>query len=148
MILPPEFLDFDIYKNIDETNVINFLLTDNHKHTLIVSLKGNTLEKEQIFLGKILKAIRHDIKSDVVLAEIEKAKTVHFQVFSKKFDLKKVILFGVSPAQLGLHFKIRQYQPLTIGKYTFLWIDALPTLMKNQSKKRLLWNNLQMMFLS
>ena len=147
MTLPLDFWNFDIYKTSNESNIINFLHTDNQKQTLIVSLKGNTLEKEQIFLSKILKAIHYDIKSDVVLLEIGQSESIYFQELTKKFDIKNVVLFGIPPTQLGLHFKIHQYQPLSIGDCTFLWADTLPTLMKNQGKKRQLWSNLQAMFL-
>lgn len=147
IILPPEFLNFQVYKAVDATNVINFLYTDNQKQTLIVSLNGYILEKEQIFLSKILKAIKYNIKSDVVLLTIDKTQSVCFQTLCKQFDIKKVILFGGHPKQLRLHFNIHKYQPLQVSDYTFLWAEGLAVLMNNQNKKRQLWDNLKTVFL-
>lgn len=145
--LLPDFLNFDVFPNIEIKEAVTCIYEKNAKKTLIVT---NSDDAEQLdFLGKILKAIQYDISQDVVLFPLEKGKIVNLTAFKKKnaAEINYVLLFGVDINQLDLQFKLPNYYPLKISEITFLAADSLGAISKNKVLKMKLWEKLQQLFL-
>lgn len=142
-----DFLDFDVYPNMSNTNDLNYIHDNNAKNTLIVvhSTDIDSLE----FLTKILKAINFDITQDVILLSIDKGQKVRLTDIKKNVNnsIENVLLFGISSDELGVQFNLPSYYSLKINNTNFLRADALATVSKNQTKKKQLWQSLQKMFL-
>jgi DNA polymerase III psi subunit len=146
-ILLPDFLNFDVFPNIEIKEAVTCVYEKNAKKTLIVA---NSDDAEQLdFLAKILKAIQYDISEDVILFSLEKGKIVNLTAFKKNntTEINYVLLFGVEANQLDLQFKLPNYYPLKVNEMTFLAADSLGSISKNKALKMKLWENLQQLFL-
>lgn len=145
--LLPDFLNFDVFPNVEIDAVVNCIYEKNAKKTLIIVNNNNAEELD--FLGKILKAIQYDISEDVILFPLEKEKHINLSAFNKKFptEIDFVLLFGIEANQLDLQFKLPNYYPLKVNNMTFLSADSLASISKNKNLKMKLWGNLQQLFL-
>lgn len=145
--LLPDFLNFDVFPNVEIKETVPCIYDKNAKKTLIVT---NNADAEQLdFLAKILKAIQYDISQDVVLFSLEKEKKINLTAFKKKndFEINHILLFGVDINQLDLQFKLPNYYPLKVNEITFLGADSLGSISKNKALKMKLWEKLQQLFL-
>ncbi|KAA9325204.1 hypothetical protein [Adhaeribacter soli] len=96
------------------------------------------------FLTKILKAIKFEMH-DVAFVNVSKGKNVNLAVLGRSLSIKSLISFGTGLIDLE---KIpAAYKHFHIGPTPVLLSESLTQLEADQSKKRLLWNGLQGMFL-
>ena len=110
-------------------------------------------EEEEVLLDglltNILAAIKIDLKKEVCLIKV-KSSNQKFNIYKALKDLKvdKVICFGLAPNSLMLNFDSSFYQPIVQSGNTFLFVDSLASIENNKDYKKLLWNNLQSIFLA
>ena len=130
-----DFLNFDIFPSLSNSSEIELIYQGNAKNTLIVVDNNDSAQIE--FLSKILKAIHYDISQDVILFPLNKESRINLTLFKKntQIDFQAVLLFGVTPSQLDLQFKLPNYYPIKINEMTFLAADSLEIISKNQSNK-------------
>jgi DNA polymerase III psi subunit len=145
--LLPDFLNFDVFPNIDTNDIVTCIYEKNAKKTLIVV--NNNDAEELDFLSKILKAIQYEMSEDVILFSLEKNKKINISAFKKNqaLAIDYILLFGVEASQLDLQFKLPSYYPLQVNKITFLSADSLAAISKNKNLKMKLWQTLQQLFL-
>ena len=104
--------------------------------------------KEQLdFLGKILKAVQYDITQDVLLISLPQETQIDLTKMMRDVDISRVILFGIPLKDIGIHYNLPNYRPVTINSKTFLLAEKLGQISNNQLKKKDLWNALQKVFL-
>ena len=96
------------------------------------------------FLTKILKAIKFEMH-DVAFINVAKGNKVNLAVLGKKLPIKSLVSFGTE--LLDLEKIPAAYKHFHIGPTPVLLSESLTQLEADQSKKRLLWNGLQGMFL-
>ncbi len=96
------------------------------------------------FLTKILKAIKFEIH-DVAFVNVAKSSNVNLAILGRKLPIKSVVSFGST--LLDLEKAPAPYKHFHIGPTPVLLSESLTQLEADQSKKRLLWNGLQGMFL-
>jgi hypothetical protein len=102
----------------------------------------NIIQNE--FLTKILKAIKYEMH-DVAFVNVAKGSKVNLAVLGRTLPIKSLVSFGSSLLDLD---KIpAAYKHFHIGPTPVLLSESLTQLEADQSKKRLLWNGLQGMFL-
>src|SRR5688572_17779200 len=114
--------------------------------TILVSEDENTFRNilQNEFLTKILKAIKYEMH-DVAFVNVAKGSTVNLSVLGRKLPIKSIVSFGTNLLDLD---KIpAAYKHFHIGPTPVLLSESLTQLEADQSKKRLLWNGLQGMFL-
>ncbi|MBK0402919.1 hypothetical protein I5M27_07965 [Adhaeribacter sp. BT258] len=113
---------------------------------ILVSEKNETFSQilQNEFLTKILKAIKFEMH-DVAFVNIALGGKINLAVLGKKLPVKSVVSFGTDLLDID---KIpAPYKHFHVGPTPVLLSESLTQLEADQSKKRLLWNGLQGMFL-
>ena len=78
------------------------------------------------FLGRILGAAGYrQPGEDLHLLEWPVTDDLDLSGLLRNLRARKVILFGYPPEQLGLHFRVANYFPLTVAGVTYLFADSL-----------------------
>jgi hypothetical protein len=140
-----DFLNFDIYQLQNNADNLEIIHDNNARHTLILM---TSKDKEQLdFLGKILKAVQYDITQDVLLISLPQETQIDLTKMMRDVDISRVILFGIPLKDIGIHYNLPNYRPVTINSKTFLLAEKLGQISNNQLKKKDLWNALQKVFL-
>lgn len=111
-------------KSIDE---LHWLHKNNAEILWIFKLKNTTDDfsfTNDMLIEKLLKnpkVLGMDISEVSVL---HANQSIRWGVLKKMMNVKHVVLFGISPAELGIQHHFTKYQNRTIGSTTFLWADA------------------------
>lgn len=134
------FYDFEVYK-VAEDNTWKDGLTEDR--SIVVLLKDANSENLDL-LSKIFQAVGKNIAEEVCI--INTTITIPYKELTELFDLKKVLIFGFTPKEFGLHLNVGIYQTLTFQKVQFLFSDELEIIANNLPKKKQLWTQLQAMF--
>ena len=99
------------------------------------------------FLAKVLAAANLNLEKDTLLAEIPASQPLKFSTDLKHKTPEQVLVFGLSPAQLGLNLEISLYKPVGFYGTTWLFADALSLLEPDKTRKGQLWTALKQIFL-
>ncbi|MBL7779679.1 MAG: hypothetical protein JNM22_00590 [Saprospiraceae bacterium] len=99
------------------------------------------------FLKKVLSAAQLDLERDTLFAIIPEGMPIDMAASLRIKPATHVLVFGISPTQLGLHVEARPFQPFSFYGTTWLFADALSALEPDKTKKGLLWTALKSMFL-
>ena len=114
----------------------------NNKKLLIVS--ENSLEEEHLeLLGKILRAVQHDLKSDTLLLKQAENQPLNLNDIYNDQTVEKVLVFGLSATLLGLNVDYTPYQSFDLAGRTYLFADQLSKIALQKELKAALWNALQ-----
>ena len=98
------------------------------------------------FLTKILAAVRLDLDKDTLLIEIPVPQPATILPVLKEKQAEVVLVFGLSPAQIGLRTEIPLYLPQPFYGATFLFAEALAVLEPDTARKARLWQAIQHLF--
>ncbi|MCB0675112.1 MAG: hypothetical protein KDC30_00345 [Saprospiraceae bacterium] len=125
----------------------NFSQGENRKQLLVVSGDELPATEEQIdFLQKILSAVQHDLQQDALFLNTTRAQRLSFTQICRATPVQNTLVFGLQPAELGLHWRLPPYRVFRRQERAFLFADPLRELQQNQELKRQLWEALQAMF--
>ncbi|CAA6802001.1 MAG: Unknown protein [uncultured Aureispira sp.] len=134
------FYDFEVYKVTEDATWKEGLTKD---RSIVVLLKNaNSVDLD--LLSKIFQAVGTNLAEEVCV--INTKITIPYKELTELFELKKVLVFGFTPKEVGLHLNVTIYQTLLFQKVQFLFSDTLETIASNLSKKKQLWGQLQGMF--
>lgn len=100
-------------------------------------------EAEVDLLDKILSAIGKNIKRDAEALRIDEEDKIRLGPALRDSAVQLILAFDCSPAQLSMNSSFVKYTPVSIGKRTFIFSDALSDLEKNKNLKIMLWNALK-----
>lgn len=134
------FYDFEVYKVAEDSTWKEGIVKD--KSIVVLLKKANSEDLD--LLSKIFQAVGKNLAEEVCV--INTTVTVPYKELTELFDLKKVLVFGISPKEFGLHLNIDIYKTLVFQQVQFLFSDALETIASNLPKKKQLWGQLQAMF--
>jgi hypothetical protein len=134
------FYNFEVYKVEEDRAWKEGLNTD---RSIVVLLKEATPENLDL-LNKIFQAVGKNLAEEVCVLNTK--ITIPYKELTELFELKKVLVFGFTPKEFGLHLNVRIYQTLIFQEVQFLFSDDLETIAKNLPKKKQLWGQLQTMF--
>lgn len=99
------------------------------------------------FLNNLLKAIRL-VMEDVVLINVESHLPVALSTLRQKLAGKQIIGFGKNLLDVAVH-KTQLYEPvLLVGDAAYLPAAEIELIEEDNSRKKLLWQAMQRMFLS
>lgn len=103
------------------------------------------------FLEKVLAAAGIRLSTDVLLIRLTKGEPFSFSQLSRRHGIRQVLIFGIEPGLLGLHFQLPLYQPVQLGPTTFLLAHNLADIHQERQqggkeKAGLLWKALQILF--
>ena len=119
---------------------------ENRKHLLVLYRKEEESTSLKELLSKILAAAKFDIQQDVRLVELSSDETFSVSALRSKEVIKQVIILGLNPGQLGLHFTFEKYAPFPHTDCDFLIADPLSAINENRQLKGQLWNAMKVLF--
>ena len=120
----------------------------NEKRISIIVNDANTIylpDEELNFLMGILSACKLSM-ADVALVNISKAPTLTYTEIGEQLNAEKILLFGVTPAQLQLPLQFPNYQIQKYNNQVYVAAPALNVLLGDKEEKTKLWNCLKQVF--
>lgn len=153
IILPDEILS-SLYKNslvsipeIAESSLTGKSVKTSADAIVITSHKGSPLPAgQQIFLQNILKACKLDPVNIPVL-KADDPITANYQAMHEQYASSKLVLFGMSTAEIALPIRFPNYQVQSFQGVQYLCADSLEVLEHDKNLKAILWKSLQQLFL-
>jgi DNA polymerase III psi subunit len=143
---PNGFLDYKIFP-ITDLEQSDYTLGEIATQRIFIVYLDEARPELVVFLNKITAALQLDIKKDcVVLSVPEVADLPSFSLLSQRNMFEKIIVFGLLPAQFGLHIQSVLYQPFELQQHTFLFADKLSKIESDKNLKSALWTRLQALF--
>lgn len=142
MILSNELLFFAAEKSALDHSEGGFA-----RQLMVLALAEPMATTNRDFLTKVLAAANLNLAQDAVFAEIPSNEPVALAPDLKLREPKQVLVFGISPAQLGLSVEVQLYQPLQFYGSTWLFADKLSVLEPDKQKKGQLWTAIKQIFL-
>jgi len=156
----PAFLIQELYKNslvefespepvqkIEVKSSINIL--GNNRSKVIIVVENNEaafLPDNQLnFLLGILSACKL-IMEDVAIINIYINKAITYKAITLELKAEKIILFGVTPAQLHLPVEFPSYQIQQYNNQTYVTAAMLADIESDKTEKTKLWNCLKQIF--
>jgi hypothetical protein len=152
--LNSNFIDFKLFAvfGLDESAPLG--RGGNRKGIAVVfeALEGET-EPLREFLLRVFNALKLDLDEDALLLPIRPGERLNLQNLCRKYDIRFLISFGVSPNRLSMHVNEVKYHPFRLNERTFIFADDLSRIKEERDKggKRMsgmLWEALQAMFSS
>lgn len=149
--MKPGFFDFHLFPLSDWEQLGSRLSGGNARHVLIVMEHQEDDKELTDFLGKILSAAKLNLEEDTLLLKLTKGENISLPNLSQAKPVKYVLLFGVGPRQLGVHFPLVADEPTRFGKVLFLYSPPLRSLFEERKaetrpKAASLWKNLKQLF--
>lgn len=156
----PAFLIQELYKNslvefespepvqkIEVKSSINIL--GNNRSKVIIVVENNEaafLPDNQLnFLLGILSACKLTME-DVAIINIYINKAITYKAITFELKAEKIILFGVTPAQLNLPVEFPSYQIQQYNNQTYVTAAMLADIESDKTEKTKLWNCLKQIF--
>lgn len=138
-----DFYNFKLYTNLPTKEWVDAVLGT--EQTTVVVLQEAT-PANLVLLEKILGAVKQDLKKDCLV--IQQKDAVAFKDVQQAIPVKRLLVFGWTPADLGLHLAIRPYQLVAFGGVELLFSHNLDAIAANvHQEKQQLWGQLQQLFL-
>lgn len=150
------YLDFDLIKQPDASEEAVHIGSSD---LLVIYLDG---EGRKAFLDSILKAAGFDAINEQVSTIRPKAanQDLDLSILLSRLGadaalsdakIKRIMVFGVPPKKLGLHFQISNYAPVVVNGKTYLLADDLETIKAekeagNTQKAGALWRAVKAAF--
>lgn len=145
------FFDFDIIRQPILANEVASV-NSSEAELLVIYLGG---EDRKQFLFNVLKAAGYtDPDVEVVLVALEPDTPFDLSTLLLRQSKKtqKIMIFGLQPKVLGLHFNLGKYFPAEVNGYTFLLADDLLTIRDEKAagsaqKAGALWKSVKAAYL-
>jgi hypothetical protein len=116
------------------------------KNMLVLALAEADSAANKLFLAKVLSAANLNLDSDALFSEVPVGEPINCFV-GLPARPKFILVFGLSPAQVGLQAAIQPYQVAHLHQVTWLFADAVSQLEPDREKKGKLWSVLKEIFL-
>lgn len=122
---------------------------ENSKGVMVIAQTGEGMNTgDPGLLNKILHSVQLDSTKDVLLLEAESTLRFSLAAVCKASGSHTVLVFGCTPSQLGMQFRIEKYLPFSINGIKGVWADPLHELENAREKKNALWKAMQTLFQS
>ena len=147
------FFDFPLFPASHELPTQKFCSGDNQKNILILLKWESALDELKPFLSKVLTSVKLDIDKDVLIIDKTPENNIGFNALLKKYTFRHILIFGILPQELGLHFKLPAYEALSHRGQVYLLTDALVDIYEERQsggkqKAGALWNCLKSIFIN
>ncbi len=113
----------------------------------VIALEEPNPAASRDFLSKVLTAANLNLNTDTLFAEIPVGQSCAIAPDLQEHAPKQVLVFGLSPTQLGLSIDVQAYDPIAFYGCTWLFADRLSVLEPDKVKKGQLWAALKQIFL-
>ena len=140
-------LNFPDSSSDNPATVITETLAGAPVDTVVVSLsEGKALPHQQLdFLNNILKACKLEKANYSIIANRQDELPDYKATFSQ-FKQKQLILFGISPAAIGLPINFPHFQVQSFQEVRYLAAPKLDTIEADKELKMQLWQCLKQLF--
>lgn len=140
-----DFYNFKLYTGLPNNKwTKNFASPTKQSTTVVVVQNANT--ETLALLEKILGAVNQDLNKDCLL--IQENQAIAFKDIKQITTVQRLLVFGWTAANMGLHLTIRPYQPVVFDGVELLFAPDLAIIAANKHKeKQQLWLQLQQLFL-
>ncbi|BDS10633.1 hypothetical protein [Aureispira anguillae] len=135
-----DFYNFEIYPLKTSNGWIEQL---KDKRSIVVVL-NRIIEEDLVLLAKIFQAIGKKMEEEVCL--IDGSDGLNYKDLRAVLDLEELLVFGMTPNEMGLHLSISAYQIVEFQNARLLFSHDLNTIANDLSKKKQLWQQLQLLF--
>lgn len=113
---------------------------------LVVVVDAETFgDNGKTTLDNMMLAIKYNPESDLIKVIIPAES--NFTISSIMPDYRDLIIFGFSPEKLGFNVDYKMYEILHFDKTRMLICDKISEIIAFPEKKKILWQQLQTMFL-
>jgi hypothetical protein len=126
------------------------ILGNNRKNVIIIVENIETLylpDNQLNFLLGILSACKLTME-DVAIINITKNKGVTYKSIELELKAEKIMLFGVTQAQINLPIEFPLYQIQQYNNQTYISASMLNAIEEDKIEKTKLWNCLKQIFLA
>ena len=103
-------------------------------------------DDEMKLLSDLLTACKISM-ADIALVNYRQHPQMNYQVLEDQFHPKKILAFGVTPADLELPFAIPFFQVQKFQEQLYMISPSFADFINNTGLKKLLWNSLKKIFL-
>jgi len=141
------FHTFDLIAHNSDPSFIQKGEESNHVKIIVVLSEQEDKDLIEGLLKNILNAVNIDITSEVHILEIASI-AINILDTIKDLGIEKILCFGTTPKALSLNLNAQLYHPVHISAKTFLFAESLAFIEANKGRKKLLWDNLQSIFLA
>lgn len=132
----PDFFDFKLYQFEDKQR-------QKSNTTASIAIVSQALSSEnRAFLHKILSAVQLDLNQGIDLYE----KQVLYKDLSQELSYKTCLVFGYQPKEIGLHIQAKAYKIVPFKGIKLLFSHDLQAISEDVQKKKMLWQQLQLLF--
>ncbi|MEM7105100.1 MAG: hypothetical protein AAF502_18330 [Bacteroidota bacterium] len=150
-ILNSAFVDFDLYAIPEsEFDYQEIKPHDDFSGTLIMTdIPNNVGEEWDSLVGlltKICQSVGLELGSNTTHINIKPETRFKFNKLPKSLKLKRLIVFGPTPDDLGMRLEIKSYQLVKWNTVDLIFVDSLGIIKEDVEKKKLLWSLLKQLF--
>lgn len=111
-------------KSVDE---LDWLIKNSNDILWVFKLKNPSEDFSSVkdmLIEKLLKNPKVLGMDETSISVLHVNQSLRWGVLKKMIPAKHLILFGISPSELGIQHQIKKYESRLIGETTVLWADA------------------------
>lgn len=139
--------DKDVLFDVPDITVGQLNIEYNPDKKIVVALEKDKYHTDESnTLQLIINAIKLDFKQDIILIKLERGQQISLTSVIPAY--KDILIFGLSPADLGFFVDYNPYDILQFENVRMLVSESLTELNNAKPKKALLWGKLQAMYIS
>jgi len=113
------------------------------KNELLIVVRESDLTAENSqTLGQILNAIKYNLEDSCLLKLADSVDT-SISLYLNKYNIKRVICFGIAPNDLGLQITAGAYRLIEMEGLKLVFSHKIADLNADKQKKIKLWNVIQ-----
>lgn len=146
------FLDFHLFP-VPEDRPSKFFTKGLGEKGIWIWYHANQAEQSEMesFLGNIFSAAQIDLAQDTRCGCLTKQETFSFSQLEGGSSAEFVFLFGIDAKQIGLHFYLQPYHPVSFNGTVFVLADAIADIFEERQagkkeKSGQLWRILKSCF--
>ncbi|MCB0583956.1 MAG: hypothetical protein KDD06_01295 [Phaeodactylibacter sp.] len=146
-----DLFDFYLFPLSDWRQLEKRISGNNGRRVLVVLELIKDDAELMDFLEKIFSAVKLNLQEDTLLFKLTTGENISFSSLAQAHAIESVLLFGIQPARLGLHFTLPLNEPVRFGDVSFLSTSSLAALFEERNagarpKAAALWKNLKQLF--
>ncbi len=144
---PLPTLSFTLFDSFEEPGLWSEAIGSNSKGIIVFSAENQPLSEDLFnFLKKVLEAVQIQLEEEALFIFTTPEKNYSFVRISREKDIRVLISFGLPAKNLGLHWSVNLYEPLSRNGCLFLFAERLSLIQNDRERKLKLWKALQKVF--
>ena len=109
---------------------------------LVIVNQSDITEENQKTLSQMLNAIKYNLEDSCMIV-LSKDQKMSINPFIKKYNIQKVLCFGIGPQAIGLQIVAGAYRLIVMEEINLVFSHSITDLNADKQKKIKLWNTIQ-----